>query len=81
MLIQMQEMLHKINDDRKEIVFLRVPGHVDIRVNEAAGRAAEEVFDKDSTDDLVPFSDLKSLTAKCTHKLWKRKGKGRHIIK
>ena len=61
--------------------FLRVSGHVDIRVNEAAGRAAEEVFDKDSTDDFVLFSDLKSLTSKCTQKLWKRTGKGRHIVK
>ena len=36
-------------------VFIWVPGYVGIRGNETADRAAKEAFDKEPTDNLMPF--------------------------
>ena len=55
-------MLHKIEIDQKEVVFMWVPGHVGIRRNEAVDRAAKEALEKEPAYDLMPFSDLKLLT-------------------
>ena len=55
--IEIQDMLHKIEVDPKEIVSMWVPGHVGIRGTEAADRVAKEALDKEPTDDLMPFSD------------------------
>ena len=46
-----------------------VPGHFGIRGNEAADTAAKEALGEDPADNLAPFSDLKSLTAKCIHQI------------
>ena len=55
LLIQIQELLHKINADQMEFVLMWVPGHVGIRGNEVADRAAKEAIDNKPTADLMPF--------------------------
>ena len=47
-----------------------VTGHIDIRGNEAADRAAKEALNTEPTACLVPFSDLKPLTSKYVCELW-----------
>ena len=49
-----------------------VPGHVGIRGNEAADGATKEALDKKPTADLMPFSDLKPLTAKYVYQVWQK---------
>ena len=40
--------------------------------NEAADRAANEALEKEPTSDLMPFSNLISLTAKYIHHVWQK---------
>ena len=72
LLIQIQELLHKINADQKVLVFMCVPGHVGIQGNEAADRGEKESLDKKPTADLMPFLDLKPLTAKYVYQVWQK---------
>ena len=58
--------------DQNEIVFMWVPGHVGPWENETADRAAKDPLDKEPTDDLMPSSDMKPLTAKCIHQVWQK---------
>ena len=44
-LMQIHDLLHKMNADQEEIVFMWVPGHVGIRGNEAADTAAKKALD------------------------------------
>ena len=47
-----------------EIIFIWVPGHFSIRGNSAADSAAKDALDGDISDELIPFSDLKSRVTK-----------------
>ena len=65
--------MHKTEVDEKGIMFIWVPGHVGFRWSEAADRAAKEALNKEPTDDLMPFLDLKTLTADYfIHKVWQK---------
>ena len=70
LLIQIQELLHKINADKKETIFMSVPGHIGIRGNEADDRSAKEALNTEPTAGLVPFSDLTPLTSKYVSEVW-----------
>ena len=72
LLIQVQDMLHKIEIDQKKVAFMWVPGHFGICGNEASDRAAKEALEKEPIDDQMPFSDLKALTAKYIHQVWQK---------
>ena len=58
----------ELTRDEKEIVFIRVPSHVDIRGN-SADSAAKDACDDDISDELIPYSAFKSCVNKYVSKL------------
>ena len=54
----------------KEVVFIWVPGDVDIRGNSAADSAAKDSLVGNISGDLIPLSDLKCRANKSVLELW-----------
>ena len=72
-LVQILELYMDLTKDRKEIVFVWVPGHVGNRGNsaaDAADAAAQDALVGDTSVELIPFSDLKSRAIKYILELW-----------
>ena len=73
-LIQNQELLHKINADQKEIVFIWVPDMLVFKETRQLIELRKKLLTKKkkTTADLMPFSDLKSLSAKYVYQIWQK---------
>jgi len=54
-LVQILELYTDLTRDRKEIVFIWVPGHVGIRRNSAADSASKDALVGDISVELIPF--------------------------
>ena len=73
--------MHKDELDQKEIVFIRVHGHVASWGKETADGATKDALNKEPTDEPMPFSDLKPLTAKYIHQSWQKEWDPRHFMR
>ena len=76
LLIQIQELLHKINTDQKKLFLC---GFLEMLVFEETRLLIEllkklliKKIKKNPTADLMPFSDLKPLTAKYVYQVWQK---------
>ena len=69
-LVQILEFYTEMTRDGRNIVFIRIPGHVGIRGNSAADSAAKDALVGDISVELIPFSDLKPHTNKYILELW-----------
>ena len=58
--------------EEREIVFVWVPGHVDIRGNSAADSDAKDALEGDILDEVLPFPDVKSRLNNYVFELWQR---------
>ena len=56
--MQILELYTEMTRDRKEIVFIWIPGHVGIRGNSAADSAAKDALDGDISVERILFLSL-----------------------
>ena len=64
------EILSTLRKKNKQIVFMWIPGHVNIRGNETADRLAKMALEKDPLKSDVPFTDLKPLVNHYLFSTW-----------
>ena len=70
MLIKIHELYSQLIQEEREIVFASawVPGHVGITGHYAA--AAKDALDGDSSNELIPFADLKPRLNNYNFEVW-----------
>ena len=70
LLATIHEILPNLKQKDKDIVFMWIPGHVNIRGNETADKLAKMALVEDPIKSKVPYSDLKPLVNKYVFSTW-----------
>ena len=71
-LIKIHEPYSQLIQEEREIVSIRLPGHVGIRGNSEADSAAKDALDGDISHELIPLSDLKPRLNNYVFEVWQR---------